>query len=664
MNGTMAIRAGLGSVMFFFLFGTPMAAAAVRVPALIGDHMVVQQGRPVRLWGTADPRESVRASFAGAKGAVVEADASGKWSLTLPALAPGGPFALTIAASNTLAFSDVWAGEVWVASGQSNMAFPLARSTGAEQAVEGGCPGMRLFAVTHATAGSPKSEVEGEWQVCDAKTAREFSAVAFHFGQDLHRALGVPVGLVHSSQGGTPAEAWTSREALTAEPSLKPIVDAMDLSLSDEATRAAATRALADWETRTFPQDTTNEGEAKGFARSRFSPAGWQTMNLPQFWEDAGLLIDGAVWFRREITVPDSWVGSDLMLSLGPVDDFDVTYWNGERVGATGSETPDYWSVPRRYKIPGRLARTGRNVIAVRVFDHFGSGGFAGPASRMTVTPVAGGTPMSLAGPWRYKVERSLKPIVVDFSQRPQVMGIDNPTSPTVLWNGMLAPLTPMTVAGVIWYQGESNAVNARQYRTLFPTMIRAWRSAWHDPALPFVFVQLPNFEEPAPAQAVGISSWAELREAQSLALNLPKTAMAVTLDIGERGDIHPRNKRDVGRRLALQALRAVYGKDVIASGPAFRIMSRDGRSLRVRFANAPGGLLTADGGAPRGFMVAGADRIWRWADARIEGDAVVVSHADVPEPTAVRYGWANDPTNTLRNQADLPAAPFRSDDW
>ena len=655
----------MGIVVALVLVASPPAAfAAVRVAALIGNHMMVQRDRPVRLWGTAAPGESVRAALAGGK-AATQTDASGHWAVTLPSVAAGGPFVLTIEGSNPLTFSDVWSGEVWVASGQSNMEFILARSKGADQAAVGGCPGLRLFTVAKATAGSPVADVSGAWQVCDADTAKDFSAVAFYFGQELHRALGVPVGLIHASWGGTPAEAWTPREALLADASLKPLIDVLDRAAHDEGARAEAARKVAAWEAKAFYQDTGNQGEAKGFARVHGGGGGWLKMDLPQFWEDAGLLIDGAVWFRREVVLPADWAGVDLALSLGPIDDFDVTYWNGERVGATGAETPDYWSIPRQYKVPARLAKAGRNVIAVRVFDHYGSGGFAGPASQMSVRLAAvEGATLPLAGSWTYKIERGLTPINVDFSTRPELMGIDNPHSPSVLWNAMIAPLTQFPVAGTIWYQGESNASRARQYRTLFPAMINAWRAAWRDSSLPFVFVQLPNYQEPGVARPLGASAWAELREAQAMTLQLPKTTMAVTLDIGERGNIHPRNKADVGRRLALQALKLVYGKDVIASGPIFRKMVREGGTIRVSFANATSALATVDGTPAKGFMLAGADRAWHWADARIDGHSVVVSSPEIPEPVAVRYGWADDPPNTLRNQADLPAAPFRSDDW
>jgi sialate O-acetylesterase len=636
------------------------AAADVRVPSLIGDHMVVQRGKPVRLWGQADPGETVRASLAGAD-ATTEADASGRWALTLPALAAGGPHTLTIRGRNVLTFRDVQAGEVFVASGQSNMEWPLSQSLGAGDALKAGCGGLRLFTVTKATAVAPRDDVQGMWLPCNEETAPSFSAVAFHFGQALHRALGLPIGLVHTSWGGTPAEAWTPREALLAESSLAPMVHELDTLLRDPSAREEAARKLAEWEARNFHQDTRNTGEAQGFARGG-DDAGWLPMELPQYWENAGLRMDGAVWFRRTADVPAAWAGRDATLSLGAIDDFDTTYWNGERVGTTGRETPQFYAAPRQYTVPGRLVKAGRNVVAVRVFDHFGNGGFGGTAPEMTLRPIDGQARLSLAGTWRYRIERRLDPAMADFSTQPRLPGADDPNSPTVLWNAMTAALTPFPVAGVIWYQGESNAGRAFQYRTLFPAMIESWRRAWREPELPFLFVQLANFT--ALARTPGDSEWAELREAQTMTLRLPKTGMAVTLDIGDADDIHPRNKKEVGHRLALQALRLIYGQSVVASGPRFVSAMREEAAMRVRFETGGTGLMTTDGSAPVGFAVAGADRRWRWAEARIEGDTVLVSSPEVSEPVAVRYGWADNPPNTLRSRAGLPAEPFRTDTW
>jgi sialate O-acetylesterase len=647
-----------GFTLFTYALAADRAGAEVRVAALIGNHMVIQRGKPVRLWGTADAGEPVQAALGDAR-ASTESDPSGHWSLTLPALAAGGPHTLTIQGANTLTFTDVLVGDVWVASGQSNMEWPLSLSQGAAEAAAAGCPGLRLFTVIKATAGEPQADVGGEWSTCTSDTALAFSAVAFHFGQMLQGELGVPIGLIHASWGGTPAEAWTPRAALLADASLAPMVHEFDAVTRDPAARADAERKLAEWEAANFRQDSGNDGERQGFASVESGAAGWSRMELPRFWEDAGLRIDGAVWFRRIVEIPPGWAGRDLTLSLGAIDDFDVTYWNGTRVGSTGKETPQYWSVPRQYTVPGRLVHAGANVMAVRAFDHYGNGGFGGSPAQMKVQPTGAGDPLNLSGSWEYRIERGLEPVPADFSTRPQLSGADNPNSPTVLWNAMTAPLTPFPIAGAIWYQGESNAERAVQYRTLFPAMITAWRDAWGDPEMPFLFVQLANFG-PLAAEP-GESDWAELREAQAMTLRLPKTAMAVTIDIGEADDIHPRNKKDVGRRLALQALHTVYGRDVGASGPTFAAATREGTAMRVRFTGTGDGLITEDGALPRGFAVAGADGTWHWAEARIDGDTVVVSSPDVPEPVAVRYAWANNPPNTLRNRAGLPAAPFSS---
>ncbi|MBN2574304.1 MAG: hypothetical protein JXP73_07045 [Deltaproteobacteria bacterium] len=657
-----------------FCLAPSAARGEVRVSPPVGEHMVFQQGKPVRLVGTASPGEAIRASLAGGRGpaatATTKADENGRWSLALPGRPAGGPFALTVAGSNTLTYGDLWSGEVWVAAGQSNMELPVGRAFGAEQAAADGCGGLRLFSVAHATAITPRAEGEGAWQACDPATAASFSAVAYYFGREIQRALAVPVGLILSSWGGTPAEAWTPRGALLGEPALRPLVEALDQSVRDPSKQKQRAQQLADWEAKSYRKDRGNRGEARGFARKGGGGPGWAKMKLPQTWESAGLPIDGAVWFRREVNVPEDWSGRDLLLSLGPLDDFDVTYWNGERVGATGADTPQHWRVPRRYPVPGRLVRPGKNAVAVRIFDHAGDGGFAGTAPELNVRPAVQGAtaapaaPISLAGTWFYQVEARLGPAAIDWDARPRLLGPDDPESPTVLWNGMVAPLAGLPVAGVIWYQGENNVGRAEQYRVLFPTLIRAWRAAWHAPALPFLFVQLPNYAVASAAKtpALGTGAWAELREAQTAALGQPRTAMVVTLDIGESGDIHPRNKQEVGRRLALAAARLVYGKEVISSGPIFASAARDGHAMRVRFSSAAGGLLTGDGLPPKGFVIAGHDRVWRPAEARIEGDGVVVWSAQVLAPFAVRYGWADDPPNTLRNWAGLPAAPFRSD--
>jgi sialate O-acetylesterase len=645
------------------LLAASFAGAEVRLPALVGSHMVLQRDVPARVWGWAAPGETVTVALADGLPARATTGADGKWTVDLPARPAGGPFTMRIAGvSKTLTLDDVWSGEVWVASGQSNMEWPLRQATGGSEAARAGCDGLRLFTVAKATSLAPREDVSGQWLACDAPSAEAFSAVAFYFGQAVHRATSVKVGLVHTSWGGTPAEAWTSRGALENEPSLRPLVAGFDAALRDPAGRAAYQAKLEAWEKANYPQDESNEGAKQGWQRPEADTSAWSKMDLPQPWEKAGLAIDGAVWFRRTVEIPADWAGHDLVLSLGAIDDFDTTYVAGEEIGHTGVETPAYYSVPRKYTIPGRLVRPGRTVVAVRVFDHYGNGGFTGAAAELRLARKDGeGAALPLGGAWDYRVERRVEPRVPDYASQPRYPTPDDPNSPTVLYGAMIAPVTPLAIRGAVWYQGESNANGAYQYRTLFPTMIRDWRRAWGRGDFPFLFVQLANFM--VRAKEPGESAWAELREAQARTLAVPHTGMAVAIDIGEADDIHPKDKKDVGERLARWALADTYGKPVEKSGPLYASSAVEGAAIRVRFTHAAG-LSTSDGQAPRAFAIAGADRKWRWADGRIDGETVVVSAPDVQQPAAVRYGWADNPDATLRNGDGLPVSPFRTDDW
>jgi sialate O-acetylesterase len=639
----------------------PHAHADVRVPAIVGDHMVLQRDAKVRLWGWADAGEALRVRIAGQTLATT-ADAAGRWQVQLAPMPAGGPHTLEISGKNTLRFADILVGEVWVASGQSNMEFPVSRAADAvAETAAARFPRMRLFTVAKATSPTPLDNMRGEWTECSPETVGDFSAVAYFFGRELNRALDVPVGLIHSSWGGTPAEAWTSRGALSAEASLKPMIEALDRRLADPDATHAYERAVAEWEQKNVVVDTGNEGFARGWAGPELDATDWKPMTLPQYWEKTGLDIDGAVWFRREVTVPAEWAGKDLVLTLGAIDDFDTTYFAGVQVGATGKETPGYWTHQRSYVVPGSLVRAGQTVIAVRVFDRAGDGGFGGPSSAMQLDLAAGSgaQAISLAGAWRYQIERAVPSVTPDWGSQPA--GLEDQNAPTTLYNAMIAPLTPFAIRGAIWYQGESNASRAFQYRTLFPSLIRDWRRAWGIGNFPFDFVQLANYM--ARRDQPGDSEWAELREAQAMALAMPNTGMATAVDIGVADDIHPLNKQGVGRRLALVALSRNYGRAIEFSGPVYRSHKVKGAKVRLRFAHAAG-LAVRDGGALKGFAVAGDDRRFVWAQAQIDGDSVVVWSDAVAKPVAVRYGWADNPDADLVNGAGLPAPPFRTDAW
>jgi sialate O-acetylesterase len=648
-----------------FAFGVlaalaPTCRADVKLPALVGDNMVIQQGVKARVWGWADPGEKVTVSMGG-KSESATTSADGRWEVGIGPFPAGGPHEMTISGKQQIVLNNILVGEVWVGSGQSNMEWPLQNAkNGAEEVSKANYPEIHLFTVSRTTALTPRDDVEGRWVVCSPDTVGGFSAVAYFFGRELNQTLKVPVGLIHTSWGGTPAEAWTSKGALAADPALARYAEAADKAAdsSPEAMRAYRA-AQAEWEAKNLLQDTGTKGD---YERSMpdFADSSWKTMRLPQLWESAGLDIDGAVWFRKTVDLPAGWAGKDLALNLGPVDDYDTTYFNGTKVGSIGAESPNPYQLPRKYTVPGSVVRAGRNVIAVRVFDHVGGGGLWGTAADMTLGP-AGGERMPLAGEWRYEVERGVPSRSVDYSTQPIApAGAGNPNTPTVLYNAMLAPVTPYTIKGALWYQGEANADRARQYRTLLPAMIRDWRKAWGVGDFPFLIVQLANWQprKPEPSE----SGWAELREAQLMTLKEPATGLAVAIDIGETNDIHPRNKQDVGHRLAVWALAKTYDKKVEYSGPLYDSLKVDGNKIRIRFTHAGG--LKMKGDKVESVAIAGADRKFVWADAKIEGDTLVVWSDKVPNPVAVRYAWADNPLANLYNGADLPASPFRTDEW
>jgi sialate O-acetylesterase len=662
-----------------YLFSAGVGSAEVSVPSIIGDNMVLQQGVKVRIWGKANAGEHVTVIF-GKKSVNTVADRQGRWQVWLGPLKAAGPSELAIKGSNVLTIRNVLVGEVWICSGQSNMEWPLVNTVnGSEAVAQANYPEIRLFTVAHKTSESALDDVEGHWVVTTPEDAANFSAVGYFFGREIYRSIKVPIGLINTSWGGTLAETWTSAEALKSSAELQPILDRYESSLkAPPETKEAYERALVQWEERNLYVDGENKGEALGYADPATSTADWGKMDLPKQFEAAGLLIDGVVWFRKVIEVPASWAGKDLVLNLTAIDDYDVAYFNGTKIGETGRETPDSYMISRKYSVPGSLVRPGQNVIAVRVFDRAGEGGF-GRAGEMSlgvngVDGVDGARRISLRGAWDYKVELAFEPKQVDWGSRPELVGASNQNSPSVLYNAMLAPLFPYAIRGAVWYQGESNAGRAYQYRTLFPIMIRNWRSGWGSD-FPFFFVQLPNWR--ARQDLPGESDWAELREAQAMALREPRTGMAIGIDIGDGDDLHPRNKLDVGRRLAALALAKVYGRAIIPSGPLFDRFRIDGDKVRISFKYAQGlktsdgGRETADGGRERsdggrvkGFAIAGADRQFVWADARIEGETVVVSSPTILKPVAVRYGWGDNPLVNLYNKADLPAAPFRTDNW
>jgi sialate O-acetylesterase len=638
-----------------------------RLPTLVGDNMVLQRGIPVPVWGWAKPGTTVTVALLG-KSDTATADKSGRWQAKVGPYDAGGPFDVTISWDDmTTTIREVLVGDVWLCSGQSNMGMPVQQVQNADYEItKANFPQIRLFTVPHHASRTLETDVSGKgWVPCTLQTVGSFSATGYFFGRELHKHLGVPIGLIDCSLGATPAEAWTSWQALKKLPDFRGRIEQLEKLPADvENVKDFHKRELADWLLMLESRDPGQPSKPGGWASPSFDDMSWKIIQAPGIWENAGVGMehfDGTAWLRKQVMIPDSYVGRDLDLSLGRIDDEAVVFFNGVRVCQM---TGDKFVEPG-CRIPARLVKAGRNVVAVRVYDMVGGGGFVGKAEEMkldTVSASAAGSSETgsadMSGEWRIRPAVDLKTLPL---QPVDPLGA---SSPGALFNGMIAPLVPYGLKGVVWYQGESNATRATQYRSLFPALIRDWREQWNTRELPFVFVQLANYmprrDQPDDDE------WAELRDAQLSALGVPRTAMAVTVDIGDAADIHPKNKQEVGRRLALAARKVAYGETLVFSGPVYRrgSMRVEGSRARLKFEHEGSGLM-AKGGAPlKGFAIAGKDRKFVWANARIEGNSVVVWSDNVPTPAAVRYAWAANPDATLCNKEGLPASPFRTDNW
>ena len=610
---------------------------------LFTDNMVLQRGQSDPVWGWTTPGATVAVSIAG-KSASAVAGADGKWTAKLPSLPVGGPYTLRIAGPQTVLCANVLVGDVWICSGQSNMEFGVGNVDNADQeTAAANYPQIRLFMVQHNIQLTPQDLAPvSPWAVCSPATVRQggwngFSAVGYFFGRDLQQNLHVPIGLIETNWGGTPAETWTSGPALAKLPDFAPAVAQMDAQQGATLSHAQQVEA---WYAKNDP------GVAGKWADPATDASAWPSMTLPGYIQDAGipeLKINGIIWFRKTVDLPADAVGKDAILHF-VADDNDTAWVNGTQVGAT-----EGYQTPRDYRVPASLLKAGPNEIAVRVLDTGGQGGIYGDAAKL-FWEVPGGQNIPLAGSWHYKVGASLDKTTA------LPLGPVDQNSPTTLYNGMVAPLIPYGIKGAIWYQGEANAGRAAQYERLLPAMIGDWRGRWGEGDFPFYLVQLANWQP-------GGDSWADLREAQwQIAKTVRNAGIATAVDIGDHTDIHPKNKQEVGRRLALVAEAQAYRQKVEASGPLYQAMAVEGSAIRLRFTHLGGGLTAHADGLLTGFTIAGADGKFVPADAKIDGDTVAVSAAGVSQPVAVRYAWSADPVCSLYNKAGLPALPFRTD--
>jgi len=620
----------------------------VRLPCLISDGMVLQRGAEVPVWGWAGAGEKITVRFID-QIYWTTADDSGRWSVTLSGLTAGGPYDMEINASNQITLENILVGDVWVCSGQSNMTLPMkrVRELYEEEISRPKNPNLHYFFVPMKYDFNTRQDdlISGEWKSANPENVLNFAAVAYFFGKALYDKYSVPIGLINASVGGTPAEAWMSEEALKAFPvHWKAAQKFKDNTYIDQILNEDR-RTREDWYRALHRLDQGFADKDHPWFDPDLDTSSWSTMTVPSYWADEGLgNVNGVVWFRKGIEIPASMSKKPGLLRMGTIVDADSVFVNGQFVGTTSYQYP-----PRKYRIPENLLHPGENTIVVRVISNRGKGGFVKDKPYQL---TAGGRTIDLKGEWQYKLGAVMNPLPDQFFVF---------YKPSGLFNGMIAPLLRNPIKGVIWYQGESNAGRPAEYCKLMPALIADWRANWHQGDFSFFFVQLPNFMETADQPSE--SNWAELREAQLKTLSVPNTGMAVTIDIGEWNDIHPLNKKPVGERLALAAQKVAYHDNaVVYSGPIYRSMQIKGNQIILTFTNTGSGLTVKGGGDLKRFAIAGADKKFIWAKAKIKNDQVVVWSDQIKNPVAVRYAWADNPEGAnLYNKEGLPASPFRT---
>ena len=640
-------------ILLAVTFGNVITASAkVTLPSFFTDNMVLQQKASVPFWGQAAANSTVTViSSWDKKKHTAKTDSKGNWATTLATPVYGGPYTITIKDKQTLTLKNILIGEVWLCSGQSNMEMPLDGwgkiNNYQEEISNANYPQIRLLQAEHVDSATLLKDLKvqhGGWQVCSPSTISDFSSTAYFFAKKIYDEKHIPIGLLHSSWGGTFIEAWISGGALKEIHDFDTDLKAL-MSDNDKATLLEKFNADSkEWNAAMVKAERGTNGN---WEAEKLKDGSWKTMKLPQLWENDALAdVDGVVWFRKEVRLPKTMIGEDITFEFY-ADDDDKLWVNGTLIGSTSG-----YNVRRNYTIPASVWKDKDNVIAIRVADGSGGGGIYGNENDLVLK--AGDISLSLAGDWKYAVG-------VDYKELPArpflAQGQNRPSS---LYNAMINPIIKLPIAGVIWYQGESNADRAHQYQTLFPLLIKDWRTKFNNKNLPFFYVQLANFMKSKPQP--DSSAWAELREAQFKTLKVPNTGMAVATDIGDATDIHPKNKQEVGYRLARIALAKKYDVTIPYSGPLYKSYVKSGNTITITFDFNTG--LKASGESLKGFAVAGDDKVFHWAEAKVVGDNIVVTSKEVKNPVAVRYNWADNPNGNLVNESGLPASSFRTDEW
>jgi sialate O-acetylesterase len=656
----MRLTIGIVFLSFVFLSNT-FAQNTIQLPYFFGDNMVLQRQKPIKIWGTSSSKKSFEIEFRGEK-KKIKPDGSGKWKTEFKSAEAVGPYEINFISDNPFTFKNILIGDVWLCSGQSNMQWDVMSSFNSGYELRNAnLPEIRSFRVEDRLSSTPLANVtQAQWQISTPDNAASFSAVAYFFAKNIRTWENIPIGIINDSWGGTQIESWTSLESIGTHPDFtekaNQLKAARNTSQSFDTLLMKSGKENGEWQKKV---EAIDSGYIEKWYSPEYSPKDWNTLLAPGYWENQGLKdFDGAVPLRKEVNIPASMANKNLLVNLEILNQTDHTFFNGVQIGSV------QWSLGRRiYSIPANLVKQGKNLISIRVVNNEGNGGFESKntADLRIQELVESDTPLivPLSGEWLYKPSLTIRRLPATPAEGP------NHTTPSTIYNAMIAPFADLSLKGFLWYQGESNSWRAWQYRSLFPLMINDWRKQFDQGDLPFLFVQLAGFgalkENPVE------SSWSEMREAQTMALSVPQTGMTVTFDIGNPYDVHFTNKQEVGRRLAMEAEKLVYGKPDLQTSPLYKSMRTEGNKIYLQFTNSDKGLVSKYGEL-KGFAIAGASKKFVWAKAEIRGKEVVVWSDQVANPVAVRFAWTESPMESyganLYNTDDFPASPFRTNNW
>ena len=636
--------------LLVFLLITSTAFCQVKLPKLISNGMVLQRDTQIKIWGWSAPNEKIAIDFINKK-YKIKANDKGEWELLLPTLKAGGPYTIKITASNTIEINDILIGDVWLCSGQSNMAMTLGavRDLYGNEIASSENSFIRNFEVPREYEFNiQRTDLSGgSWSSANPLTVPKFSAAAYFFAKELYAKYKIPIGLINSSYGGTPIHAWLSESALKPFPNSFNEIEELKKPEYVKDIENKDIELEKNWNANLLLND---EGLAsKGnWASNSTSILDWQETKVPGLWNGSPLeKVNGVVWYKKEIEVSKKIASNESTLNLGSLIGADSTYVNGKFIGFA----KDQWSA-RKYQIPANTFVEGKNTITVQLVKKRGNGGFV---KGLQYSLLSKDETIDLAGIWKYKI---------GFKQDALPNTVNLKWKPTSLHNSMIQPLKKYAVKGAIWYQGEGNASKPKEYAQLLPTLIAELRSVFNNPNMPFLYVQLPNYM--AIKELPSESNWALLRETQLQTLAVPHTGMATTIDVGEWNDIHPHKKKEVGTRLALVAQNLVYGDTkVICYGPKYESMQIEKDKIIISFSTFGSTMQFKGEGTHTNFAIAGKDKKFVWAEAKIENGKITVCSAAIPNPVAVRYAWADNPEGEkLYNTEGLPASPFRTDIW